>query len=376
MAGDVPRLAIVITSLGAGGAEKQAVLLANRLCEHASVSVVTMLDDPFRRPDLDHRVHVSQLGLQAHEIGVGSLGWGFLRARRVLTQLDPEVVISINFPAHLLVWNLQVGGLRARHVVSERNQYLGSKIRVGLRRRFYRFNWRTVVNSSATKAKLESYGLTHAPISVVYNAVNMPNPRRAVEGVHDPFRWVAVGSLTTQKDYPTMLRAFARAHAAKAARDDFTLDIFGSGELRKPLEGLVLQLGLSERVRFLGLSTNVVERLAEYDGMVLSSAWEGLPNVVLEAGSMGLPVVATDVGGVSEAIAPEALPLLAGRRNAIDLACQMQALMAMDQAERAKLSHAMSAYVARRFDPELVMSAWENVLQVPTSSSTTIAADL
>jgi glycosyltransferase involved in cell wall biosynthesis len=100
----------------------------------------------------------------------------------------------------------------------------------------------------------------------------------------------AAGRLQRQKDFPTLLRAFARL----AARRDCRLLILGEGQARSRLESLIAELGLTERAALVGFQRNPYAFLARAALFVLSSAWEGSPNVLTEAMALGIAVVSTD----------------------------------------------------------------------------------
>jgi glycosyltransferase involved in cell wall biosynthesis len=101
---------------------------------------------------------------------------------------------------------------------------------------------------------------------------------------------LAVGRLTLQKDFPTLIRAFARLRARRSAR----LVILGEGELRDELEALVAELGLTADVALPGFVDNPFSWMRGSALFVLSSAWEGFGNVLVEAMACGTPVVSTD----------------------------------------------------------------------------------
>ena len=101
-------------------------------------------------------------------------------------------------------------------------------------------------------------------------------------------RYVAAGRLSPQKNFPLMLRAFARA-----CGPDDTLTIIGTGPERRKLEGLVRTLGLAGRVWLPGHRPSVAASFAQADYFLLSSDYEGVPAVVIEALAAGLPIVAT-----------------------------------------------------------------------------------
>ncbi|MGB5494721.1 MAG: glycosyltransferase, partial [Sedimenticolaceae bacterium] len=101
---------------------------------------------------------------------------------------------------------------------------------------------------------------------------------------------LGAGRLTEQKDFATLLRAFARMQALRPVR----LVILGEGRLRGELERLADELGVGDRVALPGFTTNPYAWLARAALFVLSSAWEGSPNVLTEALALGVPSVATD----------------------------------------------------------------------------------
>lgn len=101
---------------------------------------------------------------------------------------------------------------------------------------------------------------------------------------------LGAGRLTHQKDFPTLIRAFAAIDPARGLR----LMILGEGPQRGALESLVRELGLSERIALPGFSPNPFAAMARARLFVLSSAWEGLPGVLIQAMACGTPVVSTD----------------------------------------------------------------------------------
>ena len=101
---------------------------------------------------------------------------------------------------------------------------------------------------------------------------------------------MAVGRLSRPKDYPTLIHAFARLKKQRNVR----LIILGEGEERQTLESLIKELSLESCVLLPGFVTNPYACLARARLFVLSSRWEGLPTVLIEALALGVPVVATD----------------------------------------------------------------------------------
>src|SRR4029078_7934952 len=132
-------------------------------------------------------------------------------------------------------------------------------------------------------------------IHLIQNGVDLANfafedrhPQRGIK------RAVTVARLNEVKDQATMLRALRRLIETKP---DFTLDIVGDGPERQSLHSLAAELSLGDRVRFHGFHEDVRPFLAAADIFWLSSISEGISLTLLEAMAVGLPVVATDVGG-------------------------------------------------------------------------------
>jgi len=117
-------------------------------------------------------------------------------------------------------------------------------------------------------------------------------------------RILLVALLSPVKGIPYLLKALAQL---KAKRQDFVLDIVGDGPNRKEYEAMARELGLGDIVRFHGLKAKpeVAEFMRQCDFFVLPSLWENLPCVLIEAMASGLPVVATNVGGIPEIINKE-----------------------------------------------------------------------
>jgi glycosyltransferase involved in cell wall biosynthesis len=175
-----------------------------------------------------------------------------------------------------------------------------------------------LVNCAAiTRELAERGGIDRAKIHVIPNGIDLarlpPFERdrraaRAAMGFDPERRLVAqVGRLSAQKDYPTFLRAAA---TIAAAEPDVDFLVVGDGELRGELEALAVSLGIGGRVRFMGQRDDVPALLGGVDVLALTSLFEGLPNVVIEAMATGAVAVATDVGGCRELIVPDETGLL------------------------------------------------------------------
>lgn len=163
---------------------------------------------------------------------------------------------------------------------------------------------------------------TEAQLVTVHNGMTDVDPvLRADPGVSPP-KLVMVSRLVPQKDHATLFRALAKL------RDrDWELDLVGPGELHAELEQLTSDLEIAKRVNFLGGRNDVAEILARSQLFLLISKYEGFPRSILEAMRAGLPVIASDVSGVGEAVIPERNGLLTPPGNAEVLARQIARLL-------------------------------------------------
>lgn len=109
---------------------------------------------------------------------------------------------------------------------------------------------------------------------------------------------IMVARLEAPKDHAFLLKALALLPPDK----DWSVDFIGDGPNMPNLKKIVDNLDLSKRVSFLGACSDVAQRLADADIFCLLSNWEGLPLTILEAMRAGLPVIASSVGGVPEAV--------------------------------------------------------------------------
>lgn len=150
-----------------------------------------------------------------------------------------------------------------------------------------------VVLEEDTRKKLLNNGVDESKIFYVSNGIEVPEQVEFQRGVSNKFRIVFVGRLMPQKRCRDLIRACALLDKEKI---DWHLDIIGDGPLRSELENQVYKLELGPRVNFTGYQDDVRGFLQQMDILVLPSEKEGMSNVILEAMSLGLPVLASDVG--------------------------------------------------------------------------------
>lgn len=219
----------------------------------------------------------------------------------------------------------------------------------------------TNVSHSAVDRYVELGVVSSAKSAYVPNGINLRRFSRSVGhrkklreelGAQDHFIWLTVGRITEQKDYPNLL------HGLHFQESLSTLWLVGDGELRDAVQAQAAELGLEQRVKFLGVRTDVGALMSAADGFVLGSAWEGLPITLLEAAASELPAVATDVGGVSEVVTPGA-GWLVPPKDPTALAQAMNELESKSLAEREEMGRKARAVALEKFDIVGVVDKWE-----------------
>jgi glycosyltransferase involved in cell wall biosynthesis len=197
------------------------------------------------------------------------------------------------------------------------------------------------------------------------------SPLRARQGV-PPGRLVigAVGRLSPEKAFNNLIHA---THRLLGQGLDVELWIAGEGDSRSDLEALIKHLGLDGRVRLLGFCADTIELYHALDLFVLSSLREGLPNVVLEAMAMEVPVVSTRVAGVPKLIDDGQTGLLVPVGDIEALTAAMQRLLAEPDLRR-QLADAGRRLIERRFSFRERMlqekAIYDRLLAVPLAAPT------
>ena len=169
---------------------------------------------------------------------------------------------------------------------------------------------------------------------------------------------IAVGRLNKQKNYSLLLKAFKEI---VCEYPEYSLDIYGVGEEEQFLKQYVSELNIQKNVSFKGNVDNILEVEKEYDFFVMTSNYEGMPNALAEAMSVGMPCISTDCdgGGAAELISHEKNGLLVQKNNVEALILAMKCYI--KQPDYAKLMGEKAKCVRQRLSNKNIMSQW-NVL--------------
>lgn len=310
------RVALCITDLDVGGAERALVELVTRVDRNRIDPVVYCLKP---RPEADEASCLPLLceaGVTVHFLNARR-SWRALsvirRLRRLLADQEPDLVQTFMFHANLVgriaARRAGVGPVVAGVRVAEhgcRWHLWADRLTAGLVQRH------VCVSQAVARFSADRGGLPAERLVVIPNGIDAgayPASRLAELdscGVGAGRRLVTyVGRLDRQKGVRWLVEAASRW---LNRLPDCDLLLVGKGPDRTALELLCEEHGISKRVRFAGWRGDVPAILAASTLLVLPSRWEGMPNVVLEAMASRLPVLATDVEGVRELLGDETGP--------------------------------------------------------------------
>lgn len=359
---------MLITGLGKGGAEHQLVQAVERLAARGwRVGVVSML------PLNGYADHLASLGVPVETLGMRrghARPWHVVRLARLLRTWKPRVLHCHMVHANLLGRVVRLVAPLPAVVSTVQSEVEGGALRTIAYRLTDRLADVTTGVSGAVVERYVRIGAVSGPsrLRLIPNSVNIARFRpdaearirtRAALGLGDAFVWLAVGRLDVRKDYPNLLHAYAGALASDSdgRLADSVLLIAGEGPLKAEIETLAENLGLTERVRLLGLRPDVPDLMNAADAFVMSSAFEGLALVSLEAAATGLAVVTTTAGGARELFGES--PYIVPTRDSVALGAAMTRLASLTLEARTELGEAGRARVEAEYSAEHVADMWE-----------------
>lgn len=225
----------------------------------------------------------------------------------------------------------------------------------------------TTVSPLAADEAVRRHAVSAENIVIVPNGLDTvayePDERlrakaRAELGLGDAFTWLSVGRLTEAKRHSDLADAM---RTVCEREPQARLLIAGVGPLGPALEQRIETLDLAANVQLLGLRDDVPALMRAADGFVLSSAWEGLPMVLLEAAASSLPIVATDVGGSRDVVHEGDTGYLVPARQPELLAERMLRLMALPHGQRQIMGERARTSAIGSFDLERIADRWETI---------------
>jgi glycosyltransferase involved in cell wall biosynthesis len=357
------KICLIISSLRSGGAERVLSELANYWVSNShQVSLITIDEKASDFYDIDPSIqrHAMNLSFESNGLFAGILAnvKRIITIRKIVQAQKPDVVLSFMDSTNILCC-ISLVGTKIPLFVSERIDPFERKIsliRTLIRPYLYRnFAKKVVVQTLAVEVKCQS-NWSISNIKVISNPISTHHYFSAMP--RDKII-LSVARLYPQKRHENLIRAF---HKTNYKCGQWKLIICGDGPLKQDLIGLVNKLELSEYVLFTGSIKNISEYFNLASIFCLSSSYEGFPNALLEALSMGCACISTDCkSGPREILEDGRLGILVPVDDVEAMAEALRRLMQSPELREQFGSHA--DYVREYYHLDKISRQWLNLFE-------------
>lgn len=282
--------------LDIGGAERVLTYLANILCEEYKVTFAILRVSKNNLFKLDNRVELIQLNLEnerksSKEMGLYGLISYFSNTakviRRLVNNLNSDLVIAFNDREIFLTWWALHNNKKIKLLFSQRNSPSSKLIRTNMLLKYIYHHCDGVVFQLSQVENF--YGMKNNKRSIIIEnpvpleEIIIPNKRKN--------KILAAGRLTEQKRFDLLIEAFSYF---QNDYQNYYLEIYGSGEKKQDLINLIEEKNLKDKIKLLDPIPNVMMNNNDAKMFVLSSDYEGIPNILIEAMAAGIPCISTN----------------------------------------------------------------------------------
>lgn len=353
-----------------GGAQNQIRLIAKSLkLRGHDVRVIVF----FKKGFLDGESYIEEL--ESNGVKVDYLLENYkkqpikllLAAVRYLKLFRPEILVSFLFHSIAIMRIASIFYAVPVHISSFRNSKIDTKFRSIYMKITDHLSDVMVINSS-------QYELSVSPKRkniVILNAIDInffkkgkhnkfrENPLVLKDDKLLQFKWIAVGRLELQKNYPMLIKAF------KGVVDKYPssiLKIFGEGSLKDELVSFTKYYGISENILFCGVKKDMINEYLDSDAFVITSSWEGFSNALMEACAVGLPSISTNVSGATEMIVNGKNGFVIPVNDDMKLQQAMLEIMSKSDEDLFAFSTAAKENIYKLCELENITDKWEQLM--------------
>lgn len=293
------KIDIITRAMTTGGAERVIAQLANYFTEqNISCRIITTDNQEVMYP-LNEKVEVVAIGKKSNNKAIDRI-LRYKKIRSVIQKNKPNVVLTMPEDTGIYAILALIGTGIPVYVSERNNPWVMPNVKITrfLRKVAYPFAKGVIFQTEMAKSFF--------PKNIQKKGVVLQNPVDATR-IPEPCMgkrkkvFVAVGRLEPQKNFPLLINAFAKFCEDI---DEYELIIYGEGSERENLENLINNLQLGGRVQLPGRDFDVLNKINDSAAFILSSDYEGMPNALIEAMCMGMPVISTDCpsGGPHELV--------------------------------------------------------------------------
>lgn len=195
------------------------------------------------------------------------------------------------------------------------------------------------LSNNVKETILEEYDLSNDVIPVVYNGIDLSKcKKKKIFDLNNPIKIIHVGRFSKQKNHNWIIKEFYTFHKIFEKSE---LILVGEGELQNSIKKLVEEMNLKNNVSFLGAREDIYYLLNDADIFILPSLYEGIPMTIIEAMGTGMPIVATNVGGVPDMIEDKQNGILIQNKDG-EL---VKALIELVENEKLRIKISQNAYL-------------------------------
>jgi glycosyltransferase involved in cell wall biosynthesis len=362
----------ILANLGTGGAERMVVHIVRGLDRQRFDAAVVCISKPF---GTDLEQVLAEDGIKVWYLGKGS-GFDpriYAKIHPIVRDFQPDVMHThVHVMRYALPSMLYFKPTLMLHTVNNLAEYEVEPRAYWLQR--FAFNHGVVPIAVADEVAVSLqrlYGIERCRVVLnciptsLYSFPQTPKAEwRAKQGFRDDDVLLGcVARFAPQKNHALLIDAFAQVAASHPRAH---LVLAGVGELLEPARTQATQLGLADRVHFLGLRTDIPDTLGAIDIFVLSSDYEGNPLSVIEAMAAGLPIVSTAAGGVPELVENGKEGFVVQPGNLKGLAESM-AFLLHEQRARKSMGAAAARRAKEKFDVSVMVKAYEELYETLSS---------
>lgn len=295
------KILYVITGLGLGGAEKIVCDLADQMLKAGhEVKIAYLTGDKVITPK-SLNIEIIYLGLS----GINSFVSASLKYRQLLRKFCPDVVHAHMVHANIFTRLNRIGAKVPRLISSAHSNNEGGRNRMlAYRVTHHLADYTTNVSNNACENFRRLKAIPNNDIHVVYNGVDINKfsyHSNKIPKIDNKKTFIAVGRFHEAKDYPNLIRAYSLLLKDENSLQVILKIIGQTDESIYPnVSKLIESENLNNKVVIMGKRDDIPTLLSQADFLVLSSKYEGLPTVVIEAMASGTFVIGTDCGGTAE----------------------------------------------------------------------------
>ena len=341
-------------TLEKGGAERVISILSKKLAEASYDVEILLYFDRKIYYQIDKRVKITTI---QGKTGTTNIIRNMLWMRSYLKGKE-TCLVSFLAPFNMLALVVSFG-LKLPVIVADRNdprhvpeRFIIRKIRDFL----YQFANRVIVQTSHNKEYFNKRLMRK--IEIIYNPVDVGKTKGIGLVTKKKKKIVSVGRLMEQKNQQLLIKCFSKI---KNRYPEYKLNIYGEGPERGKLEKQIHELGLDRDVILEGQVDDVFSEIANSEIFVLSSNYEGMPNALIEAMCLGLPVISTKVSGATDLIEEGINGLLVDCMDEIQLCDALQHMISDNEFRKNCAENAVD--VANKLDADVILSKWIAVIE-------------